>query len=89
MDPAGIDPLFLIRVCRVANAHKNAGRGSATPQYAGYPPPPFDSRRISKNTVEQRFALLSLFFWTRRESNPRFCNANAAFYHLTTGPIAC
>ena len=24
--------------------------------------------------------------WTRGESDPRLRNANAAFYHLTTGP---
>jgi hypothetical protein len=24
--------------------------------------------------------------WTRRESNSRFGNANAAWYHCTTGP---
>lgn len=28
-------------------------------------------------------------WWTRRESNSRLCNANAALYHLTTGPFAC
>jgi hypothetical protein len=31
--------------------------------------------------------VVNIIVWTRRESNSRLCNANAAFYHLTTGPV--
>src|SRR3989344_2179070 len=43
--------------------------------------------RKEKSLQGISFTEIFLLLWTWRESNSRLRNANAAFYHLTTGPF--